>query len=133
APVPFDAQGERGCCGPGHLPPVEAPSGRSSARPGGPDDWARRATLLEWRAATARNHSALGAIRTHDPRIRNPVLYPPELRGRGYEVEDLAESLRVTKRGLCPELCPAASWPLRCEVILRTVPVPSRRAGGRQL
>ena len=25
---------------------------------------------------------APGAIRTHDPRIRNPVLYPPELRGR---------------------------------------------------
>ncbi len=24
---------------------------------------------------------ALGAIRTRDPRIRNPVLYPPELRG----------------------------------------------------
>src|SRR4030095_15780731 len=25
--------------------------------------------------------SAPGAIRTHGPRIRNPVLYPPELRG----------------------------------------------------
>ena len=27
--------------------------------------------------------SAPGVIRTRDPRIRNPVLYPPELRGRG--------------------------------------------------
>ena len=26
--------------------------------------------------------SAPDAIRTRDPRIRNPVLYPPELRGR---------------------------------------------------
>jgi hypothetical protein len=26
--------------------------------------------------------NAPGAIRTHDPRIRNPVLYPPELRGQ---------------------------------------------------
>ena len=25
--------------------------------------------------------NAPGAIRTHGPRIRNPVLYPPELRG----------------------------------------------------
>ena len=25
---------------------------------------------------------APGAIRTHDPRIRNPMLYPAELRGR---------------------------------------------------
>ena len=29
-----------------------------------------------------RKISAPGAIRTHGPRIRNPVLYPPELRGR---------------------------------------------------
>src|SRR5262249_14186763 len=33
--------------------------------------------------------SALAAIRTRDPRIRNPVLYPPELRGR-----------RVLRRGV---------------------------------
>ena len=31
--------------------------------------------------AMMKKRSALGAIRTHDPRIRNPVLYPPELRG----------------------------------------------------
>jgi hypothetical protein len=29
-----------------------------------------------------RYKNAPGAIRTHGPRIRNPVLYPPELRGR---------------------------------------------------
>ncbi len=38
--------------------------------------------------------SAPGAIRTHDPRIRNPVLYPPELRGRSCEISDLAQSAR---------------------------------------
>ena len=32
-------------------------------------------------AAKSLRNSAPGAIRTHDPRIRNPVLYPPELRG----------------------------------------------------
>ena len=31
--------------------------------------------------------SAPGAIRTHGPRIRNPVLYPPELRGPVWKTE----------------------------------------------
>jgi hypothetical protein len=30
---------------------------------------------------TQLTYNAPGAIRTHGPRIRNPVLYPPELRG----------------------------------------------------
>jgi hypothetical protein len=42
--------------------------------------------------------NAPGAIRTHDPRIRNPVLYPPELRGRSSEVRHLADGARRTKR-----------------------------------
>jgi hypothetical protein len=37
--------------------------------------------LLEGRRLSGENLNAPGAIRTHGPRIRNPVLYPPELRG----------------------------------------------------
>ncbi len=40
-------------------------------------------------------NSAPGAIRTHDPRIRNPMLYPAELRGLRVGQEELT---RVTDR-----------------------------------
>ena len=39
--------------------------------------------------------SAPGAIRTHDPRIRNPMLYPAELRGLRAGREELT---RLTDR-----------------------------------
>ena len=38
-----------------------------------------------------------GEIRTHDPRIRNPVLYPTELRGRRQPRVILAS--RVAQKG----------------------------------
>src|SRR5262245_57339231 len=49
--------------------------GRRASRP-------REAGYGGGRLHTRAGVSAPGAIRTHDPRIRNPVLYPPELRGR---------------------------------------------------
>jgi hypothetical protein len=33
-----------------------------------------------------RKENAPGEIRTHGPRIRNPVLYPTELRGHKYQI-----------------------------------------------
>jgi hypothetical protein len=44
--------------------------------------------------------SALGAIRTHDPRIRNPVLYPPELRGRR-TIAIAYQGGRIQRHGVC--------------------------------
>ena len=38
--------------------------------------------LLEAERLTSGKENAPGAIRTHGLRIRNPALYPPELRGR---------------------------------------------------
>lgn len=35
-----------------------------------------------------------GGIRTHDPRIRNPVLYPAELRRHIYEQIDSIDSVQ---------------------------------------
>jgi hypothetical protein len=38
-------------------------------------------TMIDSDKLPGRLANAPGEIRTHDPRIRNPVLYPPELRG----------------------------------------------------
>lgn len=48
--------------------------------------------------------NAPGAIRTHGPRIRNPVLYPPELRGRirnclWFAIEALVTIRQGTRHG----------------------------------
>ena len=37
--------------------------------------------------------NAPGEIRTHGPRIRNPVLYPTELRGHMYQIIPINSSL----------------------------------------
>jgi hypothetical protein len=41
---------------------------------------------------------APGGIRTHDPRIRNPVLYPAELRALKRAVSDTLTDLKKNSR-----------------------------------
>jgi len=52
------------------------------------------------RSQRAGMKGALGAIRTHDPRIRNPVLYPPELRGRR-TIAIAYQGGRIQRHGVC--------------------------------
>src|SRR6266446_2907261 len=49
------------------------------------------------RSAPLRKTGAPCGIRTHGPRIRNPVLYPSELRGRSANVRTLGTSLEVAE------------------------------------
>ena len=56
--------------------------------------------------------NAPGAIRTRDPRIRNPVLYPPELRGHpDKSVASAGQSLGATPRLLGCTTMPFVSGP----------------------
>jgi hypothetical protein len=50
-----------------------------------------------------------GPRKTRFPRIRNPVLYPSELRGRTKKFKAFSDSVQSICRRLCPILCPLAS------------------------
>jgi hypothetical protein len=64
--------------------------------------------------------NAPGEIRTHGPRIRNPVLYPPELRGhKEYQLltiiffilrVNLCQSVSKVKAILIAKLIQPSSW-----------------------
>ena len=66
----------RGCF-PGRVPPTRSPAGARKPR----DTCHTRRGALSGRVVEASGSGVPGEIRTHGPRIRNPVLYPAELRG----------------------------------------------------
>jgi hypothetical protein len=52
-----------------------------------------------------------GGIRTHGPRIRNPVLYPAELRGRISESAFIAGSARMLEGPFIGGIPPINQFP----------------------
>jgi hypothetical protein len=64
---------------------------------------------LKTKALLARSYGALGEIRTPDPRIRSPMLYPAELRARKFfnglagspQVLGPVQALKTTGKGFC--------------------------------